>query len=78
MSIGAFKKTVHSRASLRAGLIRFKPDCLNHLLQLTTQEFKRKYKKDISGNPRAVRRLLTAVERAKRTLSSSTQARTLL
>ena len=40
------------------------------------QEFKRKYKKDISDNPRAVRRLLTAVERAKRTLSSSTQVRT--
>ena len=41
------------------------------------QEFKRKCKKDISENPRAVRRLLTAVERAKRTLSSSTQARSI-
>ncbi|KAK7904318.1 hypothetical protein WMY93_016925 [Mugilogobius chulae] len=37
-------------------------------------EFKRKYKKDISDNKRAVRRLRTACERAKRTLSSSTQA----
>ena len=37
------------------------------------QEFKRKYKKDISGNPRAVRRLQTAAERAKRALSSATQ-----
>lgn len=37
------------------------------------QEFKRKYKKDISDNARAVRRLRTAAERAKRTLSSSTQ-----
>ena len=37
------------------------------------QEFKRKHKKDISNNPRALRRLLTACERAKRTLSSSTQ-----
>lgn len=37
------------------------------------QEFKRKYKKDITGNARAVRRLRTACERAKRTLSSSTQ-----
>ena len=35
------------------------------------QEFKRKAKKDISGNPRAVRRLRTACERAKRTLSAS-------
>jgi len=37
------------------------------------QEFKRKHKKDITGNPRAMRRLRTACERAKRTLSSSTQ-----
>jgi heat shock protein 1/8 len=38
-------------------------------------EFKRKYNgKDMSGNPRAMRRLRTACERAKRTLSSSTQA----
>ena len=36
-------------------------------------EFKRKYKKDISANPRAVRRLRTACERAKRTLSSTAQ-----
>uniref|UniRef100_A0A6V7QUA6 Heat shock cognate 70 kDa protein n=1 Tax=Ananas comosus var. bracteatus TaxID=296719 RepID=A0A6V7QUA6_ANACO len=37
------------------------------------EEFKRKHKKDISGNPRALRRLRTACERAKRTLSSTTQ-----
>merc|ERR1712242_317706 len=37
-------------------------------------EFKRKHKKDISGNKRAVRRLRTACERAKRTLSASAQA----
>ncbi len=37
------------------------------------QEFKRKHKKDISGNPRALRRLRTSCERAKRTLSSSAQ-----
>ena len=38
-------------------------------------EFKRKHKKDMASNLRAVRRLRTACERAKRTLSSSTQAR---
>jgi L1 cell adhesion molecule like protein len=38
------------------------------------QEFKRKHKKDIMENKRAIRRLRTACERAKRTLSSSTQA----
>jgi len=38
-----------------------------------TDEFRRKHKKDISKNPRALRRLRTACERAKRTLSSSAQ-----
>jgi hypothetical protein len=38
------------------------------------QEFKRKHRKDVSTNARALRRLRTACERAKRTLSSSTQA----
>lgn len=45
----------------------------NYLVQHFTQEFKRKYKKDISENPRSVRRLRTACERVKRNLSSSTQ-----
>ncbi|KAF9609286.1 hypothetical protein IFM89_015132 [Coptis chinensis] len=35
------------------------------------EEFKRKHKKDIGGNPRALRRLRTSCERAKRTLSST-------
>ena len=43
---------------------------VNHFVQ----EFKRKHKKDIIENKRAVRRLRTACERAKRTLSSSSQA----
>ena len=43
--------------------------CLvNHFVQ----EFKRKNKKDLSSNPRALRRLRTTCERAKRTLSSAT------
>jgi L1 cell adhesion molecule like protein len=46
----------------------------NRLVNHFVQEFKRKNKKDISGNKRAVRRLRTACEKAKRTLSSSTQA----
>ncbi|OUM64428.1 hypothetical protein PIROE2DRAFT_20522 [Piromyces sp. E2] len=45
----------------------------NRLVNHFVQEFKRKYKKDISTNPRSLRRLRTACERAKRTLSSSTQ-----
>ena len=39
-----------------------------------TAEFKRKYKKDITDNKRTMRRLRTACERAKRTLSSSATA----
>jgi L1 cell adhesion molecule like protein len=45
----------------------------NRLVTHFVQEFKRKNKKDISDNPRALRRLRTACERAKRTLSSSAQ-----
>nr|AIZ03406.1 heat shock protein 70 [Pomacea canaliculata] len=44
------------------------------MVQHLCQEFQRKYKKDISKNARAIRRLLTACERAKRTLSSSAEA----
>lgn len=47
----------------------------NRMVNHFVQEFKRKHKKDISDNARALRRLRTACERAKRTLSSSTQAR---
>ena len=46
----------------------------NRLVDFLKGEFKRKYKQDISSNKRAMRRLRTACERAKRTLSSSHQA----
>ncbi|RZF39761.1 hypothetical protein LSTR_LSTR003422 [Laodelphax striatellus] len=46
----------------------------NRLVDHLCEEFKRKYRKDIKSNPRALRRLRTAAERAKRTLSSSTEA----
>merc|ERR1712093_271006 len=45
----------------------------NRLVDHFVQEFKRKHKKDITSNARALRRLRTACERAKRTLSSSAQ-----
>ncbi|KAM0020551.1 putative Heat shock protein 70 family [Helianthus debilis subsp. tardiflorus] len=45
----------------------------NRLVNHFVTEFRRKHKKDISGNARSLRRLRTACERAKRTLSSSTQ-----
>src|SRR5438874_10915342 len=44
----------------------------NRLVDHFIVEFKKRYNKDISGNERAKRRLRTACERAKRTLSSST------
>ncbi|XP_007893079.1 heat shock cognate 71 kDa protein-like [Callorhinchus milii] len=46
----------------------------NRMVNHFIDEFKRKNKKDIASNKRAVRRLRTACERAKRTLSSSSQA----
>jgi heat shock protein 1/8 len=46
----------------------------NRLVDFFMGEFKKKHKKDMSKNERAKRRLRTACERAKRTLSSSTQA----
>ena len=45
----------------------------NRLVTWCLQEFKRKHKKDPSGNNRALRRLRTACERAKRTLSASAE-----
>ncbi|XXG54704.1 hypothetical protein AAC387_Pa03g2516 [Persea americana] len=45
----------------------------NRMVNHFIQEFKRKHKIDISDNPRAIRRLRTACERAKRTLSSMPQ-----
>jgi heat shock 70kDa protein 1/2/6/8 len=45
----------------------------NRLVNHFIQEFKRKNKKDLSNNQRSLRRLRTACERAKRTLSSSAQ-----
>jgi len=46
----------------------------NRMVEYFTTEFKRKFRKDIGGNQRSLRRLRTACERAKRTLSASTQA----
>ena len=48
-------------------------DIDNRMLNHFVGEFKRKYMKDISGNPKALRRLRTSCERAKRTLSSTSQ-----
>ncbi|TDZ40231.1 Ribosome-associated molecular chaperone SSB1 [Colletotrichum spinosum] len=44
-----------------------------NLLDHCKKDFQRKTKKDLSGDPRALRRLRTACERAKRTLSSGAQ-----
>merc|ERR1712012_458345 len=46
----------------------------NRMADHFVNEFKRKHKKDLTGNKRALRRLRTACERAKRTLSASAQA----
>lgn len=74
----------HSVLSIEDGLFEVKAvrgnshlggeDFDNRLVAHFANEFKRKHKKDLLTNPRAVRRLRTACERAKRTLSSQTQA----
>ncbi|XP_037556542.1 heat shock protein 68 [Dermacentor silvarum] len=46
----------------------------NRMVTHFVEEFKRKHRRDLSKNARAVRRLRTACERAKRTLSSSAEA----
>ncbi|KAG9397648.1 Heat shock protein 70 family [Carpediemonas membranifera] len=46
----------------------------NRMVNHFVTEFERKHKMDISGNARAMHRLRTVCERAKRMLSSSTQA----
>ena len=46
----------------------------NRLADFVAQEFKKKSKLDITSNPRAMRRVKTACERAKRTLSSASTA----
>jgi len=45
----------------------------NRMVNFFTEEFKKKYRKDLTSSARAVRRLRTACERAKRTLSSIAQ-----
>lgn len=44
------------------------------MIEYCIQDFKRKHKKDLSGSKRSVRRLQSACEQAKKTLSSSTVA----
>ena len=45
----------------------------NRMVNHFVQQFKIKNRKDISNNPRALRRLRTACEKSKRTLSSAVQ-----
>ncbi|GMS98959.1 hypothetical protein PENTCL1PPCAC_21134 [Pristionchus entomophagus] len=49
-------------------------DFTNRMADHFVGEFKRRFKKDFSSNPRALRRLRTACERAKRILSTSSKA----
>jgi len=46
----------------------------NRMVDYFLADFKKRFRKDMSKNQRSLRRLRTACERAKRTLSSSTQA----
>ena len=44
----------------------------NRMVQYVLEDIKKKFKKDVGSNPRSVRRIKAACERAKRSLSSST------
>ena len=46
-------------------------DLDNRLLNYCVEEFKKKHKRDLTENPKSLRRLLSACERAKKTLSSA-------
>ena len=46
----------------------------SRMVEYFIDEFRKKYKKDITNNQRALRRLRTACERAKRALSTATEA----
>ncbi|GFY69899.1 heat shock protein 70 B2 [Trichonephila inaurata madagascariensis] len=46
----------------------------NRMVNHFVEEFKRKHRKDLKSNARSLQRLRTACERAKRTLSSSSEA----
>lgn len=46
----------------------------NRMVKHFAAQFKKETQSDISGNPKALRRLRTACERAKRTLSTNTEA----
>jgi L1 cell adhesion molecule like protein len=48
-------------------------DIDNRLVDYVADEFKRKNKKDLTSNARAIKRIKMACEKAKRTLSSATQ-----
>jgi L1 cell adhesion molecule like protein len=66
----ADRTVVHNCGDTHLGGEDFDTRLMNHF----AEEFKRKYKKDIMESKRAVRRLRTACEQAKRTLSSATVA----
>lgn len=64
------RTVVHNCGNSRLGGSDFDNRLVTHFMD----EFKRKFKKDISSNKRAIQRLRAACERIKRTLSTSTQA----
>ncbi|KAK7043512.1 Hsp70 protein-domain-containing protein [Favolaschia claudopus] len=73
VTVPAYFNDSPRQATKDAGTISGGEDFDNHLVNHFAQEFKRKNKKDLSSNLRALCRLRTTCERAKRTLSSAAQ-----
>ncbi|GJY33230.1 putative heat shock protein 70 family protein, partial [Tanacetum coccineum] len=69
MAAGIISCTVKAASDTRLGCEDFVKAMLDHCVQ----EFKKRQKKDVSGNPRAMIRLKVACEKAIRKLSLTTQ-----
>ena len=75
VSIVAFEDGIFEVKSVAGDTHLGGEDFDNRMVDYFIDEFKRKHKKEMAANPRAVCRLRTACESAKRMLSSSTEAR---
>lgn len=75
VSLVSIKKSVFDVKAISGDTHLGGEDLDNHMLNHFVQVIQKKHKKDISNNPRALRRLRTACERAKRILSSTTVAK---
>ncbi|XP_073132625.1 heat shock cognate 70 kDa protein-like isoform X2 [Henckelia pumila] len=73
VSILSMEKSVFNVKAIAGDTHLGGEDFDNRMVHHCAQEFKRKHKRDVSLDPRALRRLRTSCERGKRNLSSATE-----